>query len=415
MAILLTRVQRWLPEGGVLPDAVWTQRHRWILGILWAHVPFVLVFAMANGEATPQGVVEAGAIALFATLAMFVRERRLRTIVTSIGLLTASAALVHLSGGVIEMHFHYFVMVGVITLYQSWWPFLIAIGYVVLQHGIAGVVDPSAVYNHEAAIEHPLRWAGIHGTFILAMSAAGIASWRLNESFLGGVVKAERELQQANDAMREFVATASHDLRTPLTSVMGFAQTLRQYGDRLSDEERRAHLEAIERGATHASRLVDDLLTLSQIQADVLPTRVEDTAIAASVRQAAHQAGVEVIAEIDEVLTVRVDSHHLERMLVNYLTNAQRYGRPPISVSADLDGSMVAIGVHDCGSGLPPEFVPRVFTSFARADPTLSGGTGLGLSIVRGLALANGGEAYHQRSDSGTCFGILLPLGTPAA
>ena len=130
------------------------------------------------------------------------RWRRVSTVLTAVGLLTCSAVLVHLSGGVIEMHFHYFVMVGVITLYQDWWPFLIAIGYVVLQHGLAGAIDPNAVYNHPDAIEHPWQWAAIHGLFILGMSSAGIASWRLNESFLEGILERQEKLAEAQEVAR---------------------------------------------------------------------------------------------------------------------------------------------------------------------------------------------------------------------
>src|SRR5687767_10924654 len=181
---LLQRASHLLPKGTALPDAVWAQRHRWIQNLLWIHVPMVFLFALVRGENPLHGLLEAGAVAGFGVAAHIVRsQRRQTTVVTALGLLTSSAVLVHLSGGMIEMHFHYFVMVGVITLYQDWYPFLIAIGYVVLQHGFAGLADPSAVYNHEAAINNPFKWAAVHGLFILGMSCAGIASWRLNELF----------------------------------------------------------------------------------------------------------------------------------------------------------------------------------------------------------------------------------------
>ena len=93
----------------------------------------------------------------------------------------ASGILVHLSGGYIELHFHFFVMVAVIALYQDWAPFLIAIGYVVLHHGLMGTLDPESVYNHPSAWAHPWRWAAIHGIFILGASAASLVNWRFNE------------------------------------------------------------------------------------------------------------------------------------------------------------------------------------------------------------------------------------------
>ena len=89
--------------------------------------------------------------------------------------------MVDLSGGAIEMHFHFFVVVGILTLYQDWLPFLLAIGFVTLHHGVLGVLDPKAVYDHSSAIHHPVEWALIHGFFVLAASAASIVAWKLNE------------------------------------------------------------------------------------------------------------------------------------------------------------------------------------------------------------------------------------------
>jgi diguanylate cyclase (GGDEF)-like protein/PAS domain S-box-containing protein len=95
--------------------------------------------------------------------------------------MTSSAVLIHLSGGVIEVHFHFFVMLSIIALYNDWFPFLLALSYVVLHHGIIGVLRPEDVYNHPAAIARPWEWAGIHGVFVLMASVAGLVAWRLAE------------------------------------------------------------------------------------------------------------------------------------------------------------------------------------------------------------------------------------------
>src|SRR5436190_5800095 len=194
---LLGRARKWLPQGSALPDDVWAQRHRWILTLLWLHTPFIFAYALLQRVPAQHAATEVFVIIGLALLATGQRRRRrLSTVITSVGLLTCSAVMVHLSHGLIEMHFHYFVMVGVITLYQDWWPFLIAIGYVVMQHGVGGLIDPVSVYNHKDAIKHPWEWAGIHGMFVLGMSAAGVASWRLNEAFLFSVVEREQELSE---------------------------------------------------------------------------------------------------------------------------------------------------------------------------------------------------------------------------
>jgi diguanylate cyclase (GGDEF)-like protein len=194
---------RWLPEGSSLPDDVWAHRHHWILALLWAHVPAIFVFALFRDQTVLHSVGESSIVAAFALLATVSQHhRRLSTVIASTGLLTCSAVLVHLSSGSIEMHFHYFVMVGVITLYQDWLPFIIAIGYVVFQHGVGGLLFPASVYDHESAVDHPWTWATIHGGFILAMSSVGIVTWRLNESLLKGVSERQERLTEAQEVAR---------------------------------------------------------------------------------------------------------------------------------------------------------------------------------------------------------------------
>lgn len=222
----------------------------------------------------------------------------------------------------------------------------------------------------------------------------------------------EREVSHAMDAMREFVATASHDLRTPLTSVMGFSRMMLELGDRLPPDKGREVLEAISRGATQASRLVDDLLTLSQIQAEVLPTNPKDLSLLVAVREAIVRSAVEAQDHVADDVVVRADPNHLERILINFLTNAMRYGAPPIVVDAHVQDGVVDIAVRDRGPGVPDAFRPRLFTRFARADTSRADGTGLGLSIVQGLARANGGDTYYEATSEGPTFGVRLPAGS---
>lgn len=199
----MASASRWLPRGNTLPIPVWQARHRGILILLVAHVPTVFLFALVRGESVLHGAVESALVGSWAVGALICRRSRATaTVAASLGLLTASAVLVHLSGGVIELHFHYFVMVGVVTLYQEWRPFLIAIGYVVFQHGLAGAISPESVYNHESAVAHPWLWAGIHGVFILGMSVAGIVSWKLSETLLAATVRRESSLAEAQSVGR---------------------------------------------------------------------------------------------------------------------------------------------------------------------------------------------------------------------
>src|SRR5438552_3985424 len=183
LARLLNRIRLALPEGRPLPYDAWLRRHRGIVVLLWLHVIGIACYGTLAGYGIVHSSTEAALVACCGLLAGSARfDRRLRSTIASLGLITSSAILVHLSGGYIEFHFHFFIMVAVIALYQDWVPFLLTIGYVVVQHGVMGAVDPMSVYNHPDGWAHPWKWAAIHGMFILGMSAASIVAWRLNEA-----------------------------------------------------------------------------------------------------------------------------------------------------------------------------------------------------------------------------------------
>ncbi|MDQ4129380.1 MAG: diguanylate cyclase [Actinomycetota bacterium] len=178
----LGRVRHLLPEGRTLPADVWRRRHRALLLLLWAHAIGLPLFALARGYTVPHSLVEGLPLAVIATLAMVAgQRRRTAAALVSIGLISSSAILVHIWGGVIEGHFHFFVMIVLLSLYEDWLPFLLAAAYVVIHHGLAGGLAPDSVYNHREAVAHPWRWAAIHGLFVTGAGIGAVAAWRLNE------------------------------------------------------------------------------------------------------------------------------------------------------------------------------------------------------------------------------------------
>ncbi len=193
-----------LPRGNSLSEESWYRRHRSLCILLWLHVPALALFGVVNGHGLVHSSLEAGivaALALGATLSG--ASRRVRAVMATLGLLSSSAILIHFTHGLIEMHFHFFVMVVVVSLYQSWLPFLLALGYVTVHHGTFGAISPAAVFNHPSAIAHPWTWAGIHALFILGESAACLVAWRLSERALDGERDARAALEKANIDLRE--------------------------------------------------------------------------------------------------------------------------------------------------------------------------------------------------------------------
>ena len=202
MYLLLSNLLAALPKGDALDEAAWSARHRGILSILWLHVlgvPFYGAYMEAGPSLYLGGGVLLGAIAIAAQLPVV--NRRLQAAIATYGLVTASALLVHLSGGRIELHFHFFVMMSVIVLYQDWLPFLVGLQFIVIDHGIVGTLMPSMTYVHAEGQEHPWSWALIHGSFILAQCAALIYFWRVNEV-------AREEALQSEARTRMIIETA---------------------------------------------------------------------------------------------------------------------------------------------------------------------------------------------------------------
>jgi PAS domain S-box-containing protein len=221
---------------------------------------------------------------------------------------------------------------------------------------------------------------------------------------------AEAALVRSHEAMRDFVATASHDLRTPLTGVLGYARSLQHHGARLSDAQRAAHVDAIIRSGERAARMVDDLLTVSKIEAQIVETRRELVDVAAAVEDAASSTGVDAEVDVEAGLQVVADADHVQRILTNLLSNARKYGRPPVRVRATRSGTAAEIQVSDAGEGVPAEFRDALFERFTRHPGHRDvDGTGLGLAIVQGLAHANGGAAAYRHDGGRWCFAVRLP------
>jgi diguanylate cyclase (GGDEF)-like protein len=180
-------LKHWLPQGQLLPEHVLRRRHHSICVLLWLHVPALFAFGMLIANNSIGHVAaDVSLVALCGIGASAERFRlKARVIAASFGLVTCSAVLVDLWGGVTEAHFHFFVMIGVLTLYQDWTPFLVAIAFVVFHHGLGGVLSPASVYgDNPQAVRHPWVWALIHGGFVLAASVAHVVAWRTNENQL---------------------------------------------------------------------------------------------------------------------------------------------------------------------------------------------------------------------------------------
>ncbi len=228
-----------------------------------------------------------------------------------------------------------------------------------------------------------------------------------------------RRLEQVRS---DFVANVSHELKTPVTSIKGFIETLLD-GAMEKPEDRRRFLEIIARQTDRLNSIIDDLLMLSRVEQqneeklDLEPVRLHDV-LSAAVGLCELKAGQKEMAiavECDETLTVRANASLLEQAIVNLVDNAIKYSDAGGDVRIDVvqKDDEVLISVHDHGCGIAKEHLPRLFERFYRVDKARSrtlGGTGLGLAIVKHIAQSHKGRVTVDSTvRKGSTFTLHLP------
>ncbi|MCW2923286.1 MAG: putative Histidine kinase [Thermoleophilia bacterium] len=230
------------------------------------------------------------------------------------------------------------------------------------------------------------------------------------------IERANDELLRADELKSRFMAMASHELRTPLTVISGFTDTMLTMNGQLTSDQRQEYLQIIDRQARRLTRLVDDLLTLSKVESHGLRSDPTTTLVAVAIEDTLRELGVpDIIVRCPPQLAALADADHLHQIVANYVSNAVKYGSEPIEIVVEQREESVLIAVCDQGDGVPVDFAPRLFERFERALHTEDiEGSGLGLSIVRGLALAQGGDVWHEpNSPRGSRFYLSLPCAVP--
>jgi two-component system phosphate regulon sensor histidine kinase PhoR len=225
-------------------------------------------------------------------------------------------------------------------------------------------------------------------------------------------------IRRTEKMRRDFVANVSHEFKTPLTSIRGYAETLLS-GAKDDPTIAPDFLKTIERNAKYLEALVSDLLTLARLEAEVpaimeqIPVRQVIDEQVESRKNATRERNIQVIVDCGSI-EVQADRARLATALSNLIDNAIHYNRPggEIRISAETVNGMVNIAVADTGNGIPSEELPRIFERFYRVDKARareSGGTGLGLSIVKHAIESQGGNiSVSSKLGSGSTFTIRL-------
>jgi PAS domain S-box-containing protein len=223
------------------------------------------------------------------------------------------------------------------------------------------------------------------------------------------------EQQRAEDALKRFIANASHELRTPLTTVWGYAEALARHGRDLPPDVFDEFLATLGREGERARHLFDSLLDLSRAEQAQSVGRRQAVGLAEAMRRVIDTIAppegttVEVLAAEDVV--VLADEESLERVLINLLTNAYKYGGSHVRIEAGSRDGEVRIVVADDGPGVPAETIPDLFEPFTRGPGAPGRGSGLGLAIARTLVESFDGEIHYEPGmPSGARFVMTLPI-----
>ena len=419
-------VAAWLPRGQALPRESWNRRHRGLVLLLWAHVPMLLLYGALTGYTGWHAGLHLLPIVLFGFLARWAAvPHRLQAVAVTLGLLTAAALAVHISEGLTESHFLFFVLLIALALYEDWLVFLLAIGFVVVHHGLASTIGLGDVYSHAGS---GWPWAGIHGGFVLAAAALCVVSWRASEHARAELQIAERQklesqLREAQklESLGLLAGGLAHDFNNLLVGVLGNAALVLE--DLPSDSPLRENVAQIELAGQRAASLTRQMLAYSgtgrlTIEPVEITPLVEEivTLVKAAISK---QARLVLALDRESPATVRGDSGQLSQVVMNLITNAAEslpdgVGSVTIGTGVETtgEGAFVVIEVSDTGCGMSAETKARIFEPFYTTKFT---GRGLGLAAVDGIVRSHGGRIDVRSSvGRGTTCRVWLPAVVPA-
>jgi signal transduction histidine kinase len=216
--------------------------------------------------------------------------------------------------------------------------------------------------------------------------------------------RVHQEMLRLDQMKLNFVAIASHELRTPATSVYGLLTTLRARGHELPEDVRVELEDTAWQQSDRLRRLIEQLLDLSRLDARAIEVQPQPLVLGRTLSDMVQ--GDDVIVEVDPSLAVVADPLVIERVVSNLVANARQHGAPPVRIDAEQKDRHLRISVADCGDGIPEALVPRLFERFEHGG---GNGTGLGLAIAKAYANAHGGDLYYEPTKKGARFDLVIP------
>jgi signal transduction histidine kinase len=290
-------------------------------------------------------------------------------------------------------------------------------------HAITWIENPQALFTGPY-LNRIVTYTLFSALIILYSHRHEKVLWRLDLS-LAREKEAREEAEEANRLKDQFLATLSHELRTPINVILGYLQIL--LADRTKNPRRA--LEIVHRNAQQQARLIEDVLDVSRISTGTVQLASEEVAPGVLLRDAAESVQPAMVAKglcldlgpIDEEVTIHADPHRLRQVFWNLLSNAIKFTPPggSVSVRAGVVHGDVEIRIQDTGRGIAHAFLPHVFDMFRQGDPSPTrdvAGIGLGLNLVKQFVELHGGTVtvHSDGEGKGAAFTCRFPVYQPA-
>jgi signal transduction histidine kinase len=390
-----TRLLNTLPRGYTLEETEWQRRHRLLLWVLGLHVPALAVVGliMDHPPLTLATVLIVPALAVVLGW-MLRRHRRTASVIVTFGLAYCSATLVGLTNGTIEAHFHFFIIIGFIALYQDWAPFLLNIVFTVISHGIGSVWQRGLIFNHPAAQTNPWLWSLIHGVAVLFACVGMMLFWRVTEESQEEQDRLGRQLADAEIGRRQFTSDLLTNLARRNQSLL-YRQLdiINQLEEAEQDPDALAELFRLDHIATRVRRNAENLLVLSDEQPPRTwsePVSLRDV-LRAAVAETENLSRVTIFVD-ERTAVVGHAVTDLTHLLAELTENAVRFSAPETTVTVRSrpdphQSGAVLLTVEDWGIGMTPDVLAQTNELLARpAELDLSVSQRLGFHVVARLA-----------------------------
>ncbi|HEY0636479.1 MAG TPA: ATP-binding protein, partial [Pseudonocardiaceae bacterium] len=416
----LSRLLDYLPRGNLLGEAEWSRRHRFLQWVLLGHPIGMYLLAVLLGRgAAESALVMAPAVGCL-LLSHLVRGRRPASFFVTAGLVYCSAALVWATNGSIEAHFHFFVIIGFIALYQDWVPFGWNIVFTVLSHGLGSWFERDLMFNHLAAQNSPWLWSAVHGVAVLAACTGMVIFWRVSEDEQQAREELTRQLGEAEIGRRRFTSDLLVNLaRRNQTMLYRQLDIINQLEEKEQDPDALAELFRLDHLATRVRRNAESLLVLSgeePYRVWSAPVPLHDV-VRAAIAETEHLDRVTTSIATDLAVAGHAVTD-LTHLLAELTENAVRFSPP----DADVDlrtrrhlrsGDAQLVTIEDYGVGMPPEALAaanRLLADPPEVDLSLS--RQLGFHVVARLAARHGIQvSLSPTPGSGITAAVLIPAG----